>query len=138
MATSAIRITIGSDARAARKLDPSHTYYVESGDDIYASLDSEPSVSNNLATYAATETIDLDDAFYVRSAGSTVLCIVERPLVLESLTTTGTVIAAAGIGVGNTVAGDTLGTVVGSVQIFDATGASLGYFALYDEITVTP
>jgi hypothetical protein len=132
MATSATRITIGSDARAARKLDPSHTYYVESGDDIYASLDSEPSVSNNLATYAATET------FYVRSAGSTVLCIVERPLVLESLTTTGTVIAAAGIGVGNTVAGDTLGTVVGSVQIFDATGASLGYFALYDEITVTP
>jgi hypothetical protein len=40
-----------------------------------------------------------------------------------------------GIGVGNSAAATTLGSVVRKVQIFDAAGASLGFAALYDSIT---
>lgn len=41
----------------------------------------------------------------------------------------------AGLGVGNSAAASTLGTVVKKTQIFDASGSSLGYVAIYDAIT---
>lgn len=41
----------------------------------------------------------------------------------------------AGIGVGNSAAATTPGTVVKKVQIFDAAGASLGYVPVYSSIT---
>ena len=40
-----------------------------------------------------------------------------------------------GLGVGNSEAGSTLGTVVKKVQIFNASGSSLGYLPVYDAIT---
>ncbi len=43
--------------------------------------------------------------------------------------------ATQGIGVGNSAAGATLGTVVKKVQIFDEAGASIGYLPVYDAIT---
>lgn len=45
------------------------------------------------------------------------------------------VLSAGGIGVGNSAAGSSLGTVVKKVQIFDAAGSSLGYVPVYDAIT---
>lgn len=42
---------------------------------------------------------------------------------------------AGNLGVGNSAAGSTLGSVVKKVQIFDASGASLGFVPVYDAIT---
>lgn len=39
------------------------------------------------------------------------------------------------IGVGNSQGGSTLGTVIGKYEIFDASGASLGFVPRYDAIT---
>ena len=43
--------------------------------------------------------------------------------------------AAQGIGVGNSAAATTLGTVTRKAQVFNAAGASLGYVPIYDAIT---
>ncbi len=51
------------------------------------------------------------------------------------LKTTGKVTATAGLGVGNSAAAGTPGTVVKKVEIFDAAGTSLGFIAVYDAIT---
>lgn len=45
------------------------------------------------------------------------------------------IVATLGLGVGNSAAASTLGTVVKKMQIFDSGGASLGYIAIYDAIT---
>ncbi len=45
------------------------------------------------------------------------------------------VLASGGIGVGNSAAATTLGTVVKKVQVFDAAGSSIGYVAVYDALT---
>lgn len=42
---------------------------------------------------------------------------------------------AASLGVGNSAAASTPGSVVKKMQVFDASGASLGYVAIYDAIT---
>lgn len=44
-------------------------------------------------------------------------------------------LAVGGVGVGNSAAGSSLGTVVKKMQVFDETGASLGYVPIYDAIT---
>lgn len=44
------------------------------------------------------------------------------------------VIATAGLGVGNSAAATTPGTVIKKIQVFDASGASLGFVAVYDAI----
>lgn len=49
--------------------------------------------------------------------------------------TSGKIIAANGFGAGNSVAATTLGNVVKKMQIFDSSGASLGYIPVYDAIT---
>ncbi len=48
---------------------------------------------------------------------------------------TGKALAAGGIGVGNSAAATTLGTVVKKMEVFDAAGASLGFVPIYDAIT---
>jgi hypothetical protein len=48
---------------------------------------------------------------------------------------TGKVLTTAGLGVGNSAAATTLGTVVKKIQVFDASGVSLGYLPVYDAIT---
>lgn len=45
------------------------------------------------------------------------------------------IIATAGLGVGNSVAATTPGSVVASIEIFDASGASLGFIPVYDSIS---
>lgn len=45
------------------------------------------------------------------------------------------VLATAGLGVGNSAAATTLGSVTKKIQVFDAAGASLGYLPVYDAIT---
>jgi hypothetical protein len=44
-------------------------------------------------------------------------------------------ITGAGLGVGNSAAATTLGAVVKKMEVFDATGASLGFIPIYDAIT---
>lgn len=41
----------------------------------------------------------------------------------------------AGLGVGNSAAGNTLGSVVKKIEVFDAAGTSLGFVPVYDAIT---
>lgn len=48
---------------------------------------------------------------------------------------TGKLTAVGGLGVGNSVAATTPGTVVKKIQIFDAAGVSLGFIAVYDTIS---
>jgi len=48
---------------------------------------------------------------------------------------TGKVLTTAGLGVGNSVAATTPGTVTKSIEVFDAAGVSLGFIAVYDAIT---
>lgn len=45
------------------------------------------------------------------------------------------VLATAGLGVGNSAAGSTLGTVTKKMEVFDASGVSLGFVPIYDAIT---
>lgn len=45
------------------------------------------------------------------------------------------VLATAGLGVGNSASASTPGTVVNKIEVFDASGASLGFIAVYDSIT---
>ncbi|HEX6937761.1 MAG TPA: hypothetical protein VF158_00005 [Longimicrobiales bacterium] len=44
-------------------------------------------------------------------------------------------IAAGGLGVGNSAAATTPGAVTRKIEVFDADGNSLGYVAVYDAIT---
>lgn len=44
-------------------------------------------------------------------------------------------LATAGIGVGNSAAATTLGTVTRKIEVFDASGASIGFVPVYDAIT---
>jgi parallel beta-helix repeat protein len=52
-----------------------------------------------------------------------------------SLKTTGKVIATGGLGVGNSAAASTPGTVVRKMEVFSSTGASLGWVPIYNSIT---
>jgi hypothetical protein len=45
------------------------------------------------------------------------------------------VLTTAGLGVGNSAAATTLGSVVKKIEVFDAAGASLGYLPVYNAIT---
>jgi hypothetical protein len=47
----------------------------------------------------------------------------------------GKVLATGGLGVGNDVAATTLGSVARKMEVFDETGASLGFVPIYDSIT---
>ncbi len=51
------------------------------------------------------------------------------------LKATGKLTATAGLGVGNSASGSTLGTVVKKMEVFDAAGSSLGFVAIYNSIT---
>lgn len=59
--------------------------------------------------------------------------------ILTALTTavktTDKVIATDGIGVGNSAAAATPGTVTAKIEVFDENGDSLGFIAVYDAIT---
>ena len=48
---------------------------------------------------------------------------------------TGKLTATSGLGVGNSAAATTLGSVAKKMEIFDASGNSLGFIAIYDAIT---
>jgi hypothetical protein len=52
-----------------------------------------------------------------------------------TLKTGGMFIAGGGIGVGNSAAATTPGAVVKKIQVFDATGASIGFLPVYSSIT---
>jgi parallel beta-helix repeat protein len=51
------------------------------------------------------------------------------------LTTSGRLIASGGIGVGNRLPASTLGPVSGKIEVFSATGASLGWVPVYQSIS---
>ncbi len=53
----------------------------------------------------------------------------------DVINTPGKLTATAGLGVGNSAAATTLGTVTKKMEIFDATGTSLGFIAIYDALT---
>lgn len=50
----------------------------------------------------------------------------------------GSTLIQGGLGVGNSAAGDTLGTVIKKIEVFDQNGDSLGFIPVYNEITQTP
>jgi len=52
-----------------------------------------------------------------------------------SVRSDGITVAHVGLGVGNSAAATTLGSVVKKVEIFDASGASLGFVPIYDSIS---
>jgi hypothetical protein len=52
-----------------------------------------------------------------------------------NITNTGKVLCPAGVGVGNSAAATVLGSVVKKMQVFDASGNSLGFVPIYDAIT---
>ena len=56
-------------------------------------------------------------------------------LAAEGRAVTGKLLTTGGIGVGNSVAATTPGTVTRKIEVFDAAGASLGFAALYGSIT---
>lgn len=53
----------------------------------------------------------------------------------DLLKTDDKLLAAAGIGVGNSAAATTLGSVAKKMEVFDASGSSLGFVPIYDAIT---
>lgn len=53
----------------------------------------------------------------------------------DKLKTDDMFIATIGIGVGNSASGSSLGTVVRKMEVFDATGSSLGFVPIYNSIT---
>lgn len=53
----------------------------------------------------------------------------------NNVVTTGKVLTTAGLGVGNSAAATTPGTVQAKVEVFDAAGVSIGFVAVYDAIT---
>lgn len=53
----------------------------------------------------------------------------------DQLKTDDKFLAALGIGVGNSAAGSSLGTVTKKIEVFDASGTSLGFVPVYDAIT---
>jgi hypothetical protein len=65
------------------------------------------------------------------SAGTVGLEIENKDLLV---TGTGNVRIAGNLGVGNSAAATTPGTVVNKIEIFDAAGVSLGFIAVYDSI----
>jgi hypothetical protein len=52
-----------------------------------------------------------------------------------TVTTAGNALVAGALGVGNSAAATTLGTVVKKMEVFNATGTSLGFVPIYDTIT---
>ncbi len=52
-----------------------------------------------------------------------------------TLKTGAKLLATGGIGVGNSVAATTPGTVTRKIQVFDASGASIGFVPVYDAIS---
>lgn len=53
----------------------------------------------------------------------------------DTLRTADKFIADAGLGVGNSAAATTLGSVTHKMEVFDSSGASLGFIPIYDSIT---
>ncbi|MFH9589157.1 hypothetical protein ACH4LS_28970 [Streptomyces luteogriseus] len=53
----------------------------------------------------------------------------------NTLKTDDKLITAVGLGVGNSAAATTAGTVIRKIEVFDASGASLGFLAVYDAIS---
>lgn len=49
--------------------------------------------------------------------------------------TSGNIRASGNLGIGNSAAGTVLGSVTKKIEVFDASGASLGYLPVYDAIT---
>lgn len=57
------------------------------------------------------------------------------PTFPTTIAVTGKILGTAGLGVGNSAAATTLGTVVKKIEVFDASGVSLGFLPVYDAIT---
>lgn len=57
------------------------------------------------------------------------------PTFPTTIAVTGKILGTAGLGVGNSAAATTLGTVVKKIEVFDASGVSLGFIPVYDAIT---
>lgn len=68
------------------------------------------------------------------STGLDTSCYFER-YAAATIRTPGKFLATTGLGVGNSAAATTPGSVVKKVQLFSETGTSLGYLAVYDAIT---
>ena len=69
----------------------------------------------------------------VTGTGSVVLAT--APTFPTTIAVTGKALTTAGLGVGNSAAATTLGTVTKKIEVFDAAGVSLGFVPVYDAIT---
>jgi urocanate hydratase len=101
----------------------------------------------DFSALTATRTFTFSDASGTMTAlGNTVtgtgsIVLATAPTFASTITVTtnaivtGKVLTTAGLGVGNSASATTLGTVVKKIQVFDASGVSLGYLPVYDAIT---
>lgn len=93
-------------------------FFTQGGDtDVYATTETARFDTTGKLIFGA----DLDTNLY-RSAANV-------------LKTDDKLLTALGLGVGNSAAATTLGSVAKKMEVFDASGASLGYVAIYDAIT---
>lgn len=67
--------------------------------------------------------------------GTGSIVLATAPTFPTTIAVTGKALTTAGLGVGNSAAATTLGTVVKKMEIFDASGVSLGFIPIYDAIT---
>jgi len=67
--------------------------------------------------------------------GTGSIVLATAPTFPTTIAVTGKILGTAGIGVGNSATAATPGTVVKKIEVFDASGASLGFIAVYDAIT---
>ena len=70
--------------------------------------------------------------------GSVVLATsptIATPTLTGDVPVSGKLLTTAGLGVGNSAAGTTPGSVIASIEVFDASGTSLGFVPVYDAIT---
>jgi len=104
-------------------------------------IDSQRAVAGNSA-YGARVIGDAGARFVINAdggmvwgsgAGSTDVSLFRSAA--DKLKTDDMFIAALGIGVGNSAAATTPGTVARKIQVFDAAGASLGFIPVYDAIS---
>ncbi len=104
------------------------------GDVTLSAFGSSPSATGGALTGQALA-LQPADATHPGGVSTTTQSFAGNKTFTGTVAITGKVLSTAGLGVGNSVAGTTLGTVTKSIEVFDAAGASLGFVAVYDAIT---
>lgn len=91
-----------------------------------------PSVNRTITFPDAAGTVTL---LGNTATGTGSVVLATAPTFPTTIAVTGKALTTGGLGVGNSAAATTPGTVVKKIEVFDAAGASLGFIAVYNAIT---